>query len=191
MGSIATYDDMCRNIGHLSAYIVISVDYRYAECHCAFCTQCYKHKAACNFCLHACTACCSTKVAPHSSLCYRQLKAAVLPQCVRACPSICRLAWILTAVIGLLCIKYRVSDKSHMAAAVTRVKSQVVVSSDQSEMVDLHRSCSAATSLIINLFHLSLFHQTATSTGLSTEVQMTMTHSMVLPVFLISCGPAG
>lgn len=29
-GSIATYDDMCRNIGHVSAYIVISVDYRYA-----------------------------------------------------------------------------------------------------------------------------------------------------------------
>ena len=28
-GSIATYDDMCRNIGHLSAYIVISVKYRY------------------------------------------------------------------------------------------------------------------------------------------------------------------
>lgn len=29
MGSIATYDDMCRNIGHLSAYIVVSVGYRY------------------------------------------------------------------------------------------------------------------------------------------------------------------
>ena len=27
-GSINTHDDMCRNIGHLSAYIVISVEYR-------------------------------------------------------------------------------------------------------------------------------------------------------------------
>ena len=28
MGSISTHDDLCRNLGHLSAYIVISVDYR-------------------------------------------------------------------------------------------------------------------------------------------------------------------
>ena len=29
MGSISTHDDLCRNLGHLSAYIIISVDYRY------------------------------------------------------------------------------------------------------------------------------------------------------------------
>lgn len=28
IGSINTHDDMCRNIGYLSAYIVISVEYR-------------------------------------------------------------------------------------------------------------------------------------------------------------------
>lgn len=33
MGSIAAYDDLCRNIGHLSAYIVISVEYRLAPEH--------------------------------------------------------------------------------------------------------------------------------------------------------------
>ncbi len=28
-GSLETHDDLCRNLGHLSAYIVVSVDYRY------------------------------------------------------------------------------------------------------------------------------------------------------------------
>ncbi len=30
-GDLDTYDDLCRNLGHLSAYIVISVDYRYVS----------------------------------------------------------------------------------------------------------------------------------------------------------------
>jgi len=31
-GDLNAYDDLCRNLGHLSAYIVISVDYRYVSC---------------------------------------------------------------------------------------------------------------------------------------------------------------
>lgn len=30
-GDLDSYDDLCRNLGHLSAYIVISVDYRYVS----------------------------------------------------------------------------------------------------------------------------------------------------------------
>jgi len=30
-GDLNAYDDLCRNLGHLSAYIVISVDYRYVS----------------------------------------------------------------------------------------------------------------------------------------------------------------
>lgn len=39
MGSIRTHDDLCRNLGHLSAHIVISVDYRYLLY--GLCTGCY------------------------------------------------------------------------------------------------------------------------------------------------------
>ena len=47
MGSLSTHDDLCRNLGHLSAYIVISVDYRYLQdVTCVSCIRCCQYQHA-------------------------------------------------------------------------------------------------------------------------------------------------